>query len=106
MNAVAIAATIASVDYLLIWCPGCKTYHQIVTRRMMMGSGPVWDWNGDVEKPTISPSILTWRQFGGYNEERCHSFVRDGVWEFLTDCTHELAGQSVPMQPGPNWPTL
>jgi hypothetical protein len=25
----------------------------------------------------------------------CHSFVRDGRIEFLSDCTHSLAGQTV-----------
>ena len=26
---------------------------------------------------------------------RCHSFVREGRIEFLSDCTHALAGQTV-----------
>ncbi|MGC4033677.1 MAG: hypothetical protein QM754_18485 [Tepidisphaeraceae bacterium] len=30
---------------------------------------------------------------------RCHSFVRDGQIEFLGDCTHELAGKTVPLEP-------
>ncbi len=25
----------------------------------------------------------------------CHSFVRDGRIEFLGDCTHKLAGQTI-----------
>lgn len=25
----------------------------------------------------------------------CHSFIRDGRIEFLSDCTHALAGQTV-----------
>lgn len=29
----------------------------------------------------------------------CHSFVRDGRIEFLGDCTHELAGKSVALEP-------
>lgn len=28
----------------------------------------------------------------------CHSFVRDGKIEFLSDCTHRLAGQTVEME--------
>ena len=28
----------------------------------------------------------------------CHSFVRDGRIEFLSDCTHELAGQTVELE--------
>lgn len=33
----------------------------------------------------------------------CHSFLRDGVWDFLGDCAHALAGQKVPMVPVPDW---
>jgi hypothetical protein len=58
---------------------------------------PSWDWNGDLERPTLSPSILT----QGYTV--CHSFLRDGVFEFLTDSTHSLAGQSVPIPDLPKW---
>ncbi|MCZ4340562.1 hypothetical protein O4H52_03015 [Sphingomonadaceae bacterium G21617-S1] len=31
----------------------------------------------------------------------CHSFVRNGQIEFLSDCTHALAGQTVPLPPFP-----
>lgn len=31
----------------------------------------------------------------------CHSFIRDGQIQFLSDCTHALAGQTVPL---PAWP--
>ena len=33
----------------------------------------------------------------------CHSFMRDGVWDFLSDCAHSLAGQKVPVEPLPDW---
>ena len=56
-----------------------------------------WSWNGDVDRPTLKPSILS----HGTNEDgtpwRCHSFVNDGVVQFLEDCSHELGGHSVPM---------
>ena len=55
-----------------------------------------WSWNGDTENPTLRPSILT----HGRNENgdwACHSWVNDGVAQFLDDCTHELAGQSLPL---------
>jgi hypothetical protein len=32
----------------------------------------------------------------------CHSFVTDGKIQFLSDCTHALAGQTVAL---PDWPT-
>lgn len=31
----------------------------------------------------------------------CHSYLVDGVWEFLADSAHHLAGQRVPMVPLP-----
>lgn len=33
----------------------------------------------------------------------CHSFLRNGVWEFLGDSAHRLAGQRVPVEPLPDW---
>ena len=49
------------------------------------------------EKPTFSPSI----HLDGQQEHhpRCHSFLQDGIWRFLGDCTHEMANQNVPMIP-------
>jgi hypothetical protein len=32
-----------------------------------------------------------------YVTPRCHVFITDGVIHFLSDCTHSLAGQQVPM---------
>lgn len=50
-----------------------------------------WSWNGDVEKPTLKPSILSDQG----PELVCHSFVNDGKIQFLGDCTHEFAGQTL-----------
>ena len=35
---------------------------------------------------------------------RCHSFVRDGGIQFLTDCEHGLAGQTVDLPAMPELP--
>ena len=55
-----------------------------------------WTWNGSVDSPTLKPSILT---RGGPPQTPivCHTFVNDGLVQFLSDCTHELAGQTVPL---------
>lgn len=53
-----------------------------------------WSWNGDTEKPTLHPSILTTYQHGEVLY-KCHSFVNDGSIQFLSDCSHELAGQTI-----------
>jgi hypothetical protein len=52
-----------------------------------------WSWNGDVENPTLKPSILT--RTGADFEVICHSWVNDGKVQFLGDCSHELAGQTL-----------
>ena len=68
-------------------CPGCKHAHAFFTKGTM-----VWSFNGDVEKPTFSPSLLN-----GVNDpdRRCHLFMRDGQIQFLSDCHHLLAGHTV-----------
>lgn len=49
-----------------------------------------WSWNGDTEKPTLKPSLL--QQAG---EHRCHTWINDGKVQFLSDCSHEYAGQTL-----------
>jgi len=73
---------------------------------------PAWSFNGDLTRPTLSPSILARSghyvpgfngvcecsgggEYWGFRCYVCHSFVRDGRIEFLSDCTHPLAGQTV-----------
>ncbi len=66
-------------------CPGCGYTHTFRCE----GEGPKWDWNGDMDRPTVSPSILVRATY------RCHSFVREGKIQFLSDCDHNLAGQTI-----------
>lgn len=66
-------------------------------------------WDADVNAPTFSPSIRTFTNVGedgrrmpdGQERTLCHSFVRTGKIEFLSDCAHALAGQTVDL---PDWP--
>lgn len=85
-------------------CPGCKCRHfinDILTEHEASRNG-VWTFNGDFESPTIRASVLT-RSYqknpvtGNYDIEidRCHSYITDGMIEFLSDCQHSLAGQTV-----------
>lgn len=84
-------------DLVWFWCPGCNSHHTPRVRAAP-GTDPngksLWTWNNDEEKPTFSPSILVW---GSNPDIRCHSFVRDGQIQFLADCGHSLAGQTVPL---------
>jgi hypothetical protein len=68
-------------------CPGCRHGHSVTVK------GPnAWGWNGDLEKPTFTPSILVW---ASRPEWRCHSFVTDGKIQFLGDCFHDLKNTTV-----------
>lgn len=87
-------------DGYIVWCPGCGFAHVIYTQN---GAGrPVWKFNGNEEKPTFEPSLLcTWDAGEKREKKVCHSFIRNGQWEFLGDCTHKLANKTVPLEPFP-----
>lgn len=89
------------------FCQGCKRAHSVSVK----GSN-AWGWNGDLERPTFTPSVLvTWpahpdadERFKEWRtERRCHTFVTDGRVQFLGDCTHELAGQTLDLPDLPDW---
>lgn len=99
----------AEGNRISFWCPGCDHAHTV-------GTGPDgWQWNGSEERPTITPSILVnmvqWEKGSIWHrllhevppgaELVCHSFVTDGRIQFLGDCTHTLAGQTIDL---PLWP--
>ncbi|WP_284090496.1 DUF6527 family protein [Acinetobacter pittii] len=77
-------------------CPGCKYLHPFHVKAGAHHNGSIWNFNGDVEKPTFTPSLLV---NDHYPESRCHFFLTDGKIQFLSDCHHELAGQTVDMVP-------
>jgi Family of unknown function (DUF6527) len=77
-------------------CPGCGNSHAPYIRPHKSPSGASWEFNGNSEKPTFSPSILVRiERTDGSKTAICHSFVTDGKIKFLNDCTHALAGQTV-----------
>lgn len=96
---------------LIFVCPGCISggpdgYEGIHMLAVNSPSHkPSWDWDGNLEKPTLNPSILSHELVvnGVEIRARCHSFLREGVFEFLNDSTHELAGQKVPIPDLPEW---
>lgn len=86
-----------------VWCPGCNHLCAIPIAGedgTLPLFGPHWGWDGNLEQPTFDPSIL---QESSGSMPKCHSYVRAGRWEFLSDCTHALAGQTVDMVPLPDW---
>ena len=90
---------------ILFFCPGCNTGHRLPVGKSINTAPVVWEWNESLDLPTVSPSIRVAQQYWTMGGETmqwdvCHSFVRDGKIEFLSDCTHELAGQTVEL---PEW---
>jgi len=95
-------------------CPGCNETHTVSVN---VGR---WTWNGSLDAPTFSPSILErsghyakpgepcWCTYNAENPTEpvsfrchvCHTFVTDGKIQFLGDCTHDLAGKTVEL---PDW---
>jgi len=102
-------------DAIMVWCPGCQYTDEHTPGRMRGGlhmlpingdasKRPVWQWNGDLVNVTLSPSILTRVNRGEDQQEFvCHSFLENGQWRFLGDCTHALVNQTVAMVPLPDW---
>ncbi len=100
MSETAMVKATTAPGVFLLWCPACAEAHQISS---------AWTFDGNMERPTISPSILVrgkqWDPKYSFHNPRhlvapgqpkvCHSFVRAGRWEYLGDCTHALAGQTV-----------
>lgn len=82
----------------LFFCPGCNEVHPY---RIARGKGegperPVWKFNGSLERPTFTPSLLC-------NQGRpdvCHLYLTDGQIIFCGDSHHALAGKTVEC---PDW---
>ena len=91
------------VAMLAAHCPACDYEHNFRVSLTAFDNyrhtKDVWTFNGDYERPTFSPSMLANK--GGIDPARpiCHSFLENGQWRYLGDCTHELAGKTAPMVP-------
>lgn len=89
---------------MAIMCPGCKCHHIIATVQPF-SNGAKWTFNGDMEKPTFSPSLSV--KTGSYACPGfidppgipgviCHSNITNGMIQFVDDgTTHDLRGQTV-----------
>src|SRR5688572_7160529 len=95
-------------DALKFKCPGCELDGTSGLHMLPVGGDPngrpMWEFDGNCDAPTLSPSILTRAGRGAGEPDRiCHSFIREGQIEFLSDCTHALAGQTVPLPDLDEW---
>lgn len=101
MKPVAEILELPTANRLVFKCPGCLCSHGVNVMLKNSAQGPLWTWNGSFERPTLSPSVHV-----SYDPHPppdrpavCHSFVRDGMIQFLGDCTHHLAGKTVALEP-------
>ena len=81
---------------LFFRCPGCDMVHGISTGK---GPGPRWGYNGNAEAPTFTPSLLV-RTTAAPDGRSVMTPEDEAEYEFLGDCTHSLAGQTVDL---PDW---
>lgn len=72
------------------YCPACKSLHGYAVDKPFE-NGAQWKWNGDVEKPTFTPSM----NINAGTKYTCHYFLTDGKIQYLSDCGHALAGQTI-----------
>ena len=54
-----------------------------------------WDFNGDLDNPTFSPSLLNWLDEPEHMAFRCHLFLREGKIHYCDDCSHSFAGKVI-----------
>lgn len=90
------------IGMLSALCPACDFEHSFRVDLVGHGkweNGNFWSFDGNYEKPTFSPSMLS--NPGGLEDFHpiCHSFLENGIWRYLGDCTHDMANQEVPMIP-------
>lgn len=94
------------------WCPACGELHPLPDS---------WKFDGNLESPTFTPSFKhtgkqaivdargewtgEWRcdAEGKALDGVCHYVLTAGVLNFCGDCTHEMAGKSVPLPVLPEW---
>lgn len=107
--------------FVAIQCDACGYKHVMAVKDHPDFKGengnqlqPVWGFNFNFDRPTFTPSLKVtsgiyvpwaqdWRktipvaEHEDYikNSSICHSFITDGRIQFLSDCTHALAGKTV-----------
>lgn len=92
-------------DAYIHWCPGCEEAHRLPDS---------WQFNGNIQSPTFTPSFKhsgikkvvingEWTGEWVYDNKGdpipyiCHYVLTNGILNFCVDCTHSLAGKSIPL---------
>jgi hypothetical protein len=88
------------------WCPGCREMHPLPDS---------WQFNGNIDNPTFSPSFkqegfkvvrdAEGRWTGDWQRDAagncipiiCHYHIQNGQLMYCGDCSHELSGKTIPL---------
>lgn len=84
---------------LFYWCQACGRVHGVRVDDGPSIPQPKWSWDGDRERPTLSPSIKESFPADDESPEEivCHHFVKAGRIEYCGDNPHILNGATVDM---------
>jgi hypothetical protein len=78
----------------LFFCPACGNSHffSVGARK-----GPSWSFDGNLVEPTFTPSL---KVTAGPQDKRtcCHLNITGGKIVYHGDCTHSMAGKTIPME--------
>lgn len=86
----------------MLYMPGMEVHVMVPIDN---GPHPRWDYNGNEYRPTFSPSILTEYRWEDIRQiKRNHVFIRAGMIQYLSDCTHEYAGKTIYLPRLRDWP--
>ena len=71
------------------YCPGCELLHVFAVSEPF-SNGAKWTFNGDLEKPSFSPSM-------NIGPNWCHYYLTNGMLIFSASKGHSLTGKTVPL---------
>lgn len=78
-----------AVEQYQFFCPGCNCTHGFKTR----GQAPNWDFNGNLELPTVNPAMY----FRLGTRGVCRFKIVNGQLVYNPASTHAYSGQTVDM---------
>lgn len=79
----------------LYMCKGCGYEHAF----SLNTEGGHHSFNKDLDNPTVNPSLVQNFTPG----MMCHSFIKEGKIQYLNDCWHEFAGQTIELPDESEW---
>jgi hypothetical protein len=84
--------------YFGFTCPACKTNHLVPVVIGAPQPGAMWGWDGNEEKPTVTPSLRVFALDG--QTTACHCNVTNGQIVYHGDSGHSLKGATIDL---PEW---